>query len=89
VLDKNEIEVYWDQLRLPPHEPAEPNNKKPKNDHIFFFESFDAPCKVGFELNQEHCCPFMLDEEEEPIDWDQMLKVFQQVISVRKRQRKP
>jgi hypothetical protein len=68
VLDKNEIEVYWDQLRLPPHETAEPHNKKLSNEGIFLIESFDAPCKVGFELNQEHYCPLMLDQEEEPID---------------------
>lgn len=89
VLDKNRIEVYWDQLRLPTNETVKPVNEKPTNDAIFFIELFDTPCKVGFELNKEHRCPFMLEQEEETIDWGQMLTVFQQVISVRKRQRKP
>jgi hypothetical protein len=89
VLDKNEIEVYWDQLRLPTNEAVKAVNEKPGDNSIFFIETYDTPCKVGFELNAEHRCPFMLDEEEETIDWGQMLSVFQQVISVRKRQRKP
>jgi hypothetical protein len=62
-LDEREIEAYWDQLRLPADELA-----RPKDSRILVIEWHDTPCKVGFELNREHRCPFLTDDEEERID---------------------
>jgi hypothetical protein len=83
ILDESGIETYWDRLRLPANKAA-----KPKDNSVFIIEYNDVPCKVGFELDRKHGCPFLLDDEEEKIDWGQMLRVFKHVISVRNRQRK-
>lgn len=50
VLEKSEIAAYWD--RLNPREDAEAEPER-----LLRIEAYDSPCRVGFAVGKESCCP--------------------------------
>lgn len=67
---------YW--LRL--HENDKQDNNQDR--HTLILEKFNAPCKVGFPLNEEICCP--LNDSEISLDnLEKTLGIAKQVIATR------
>jgi hypothetical protein len=76
-LKEEEIEHYWDRLA----EPTEPEAIDEAKETLVI-EQKDRPCKVGFQVDSEHLCPFF-DKERYGQDFKGKLEMLQQVVRSR------
>lgn len=77
LLSKNEVNQYWDRLRVKEGTPERPEPKR-----ILTIEKYDGKCNVGFPLNKEISCP-LCDQEEPQENISEVLKVIEAVAKVR------
>jgi len=56
ILTEDEVKTYWQRLALTEDEPE-------KDDRTLTIESYKYICKVGFDLDEDHGCPFLYNEE--------------------------
>jgi hypothetical protein len=75
----DEIDQYW--LRLERDGGIDSSEER----RFLRIEKFDAPCKVGFALDKDHCCP--LFEGETDLDQlPELLLALKRVVDFRKKQ---
>lgn len=78
-LTENEVELYWDRLRL--HSEDQDEDEEVKTT-IFRIER-SMPCKLGIELEKDRRCPLSTITDEKR-DIEEMLDIIQRVIQTRK-----
>lgn len=78
-LTKDELECYWDRLRMP----ADDYDEEEKNTQILIIESLNEACKIGFEVDNKQRCPIVSVKDIDEIDIDRTLITLEQIIRSR------
>jgi hypothetical protein len=72
-----ERDSYWDRLRMPA---ADQDEEEPRK-HLLI-ETFSAPCKAGFALDDDHLCPIVSIRDPER-NIEAVLTTIEQIIRER------
>lgn len=76
--DNDEVENYWSRFEADGLE-------EQRDTRNFRLEKMDAPCQVGFDVNEDQSCP-LFEFEPSIENMEQLLSILQRVASFRKAQ---